>query len=1120
MMQAPFVALLVPAIALLVLGYGSVGELRPLLQPNRGDQIRSVGVELAEELQGASSDVTIRSFALKFDSSSAAESLHRLQEYQMDLFQGIDPSLLNTYSLLDYQDGTGFSLSNVMQGNRVKYHQKLNDIVLFDGVTTTNGVIKDLKVAKIVCMYKTSATVDELILDNLSKSANGDIHDDEGYVYQLHPTRCSLWEVLLIKSLPLFLTVCLAVSFTSVPFLKFKLGVFSALCIQFIFTLSASVTISKFFLSNFTLFHQLPFIQSLWLPFLFSFASFISIFSDYASFGSHYDSENESHLQNLRIRKAIISTFISSFNVFISVEFILASILVSTNSRLTSQYCTFTMICLLLNFIMLFSFLSMVVMLDMKLVKPLTNINQVVGVSLLESFWVSVIIMTIFLIIFIRWTAGDHHKSLLDTFLNKRGFVLDIQDLLHTDQLLEEFKVKIHDEILINLTEIPSNSHNWSFGYLLELLSIVSFVIFTTITILKMKLPLESKDSILFTMSINPELPKLVLNDSDELMIERESFNFKDLHTTTTACSEITQIYTSKCPFIISIDITNQILIWSPMNNPIPKPTKLPLGDSPIKHVSMSESGSLISVFYTNGDVKCWSRLCMSWIWEINIGDGELLESFFIKKKKKASVTKPKKISSSDKDTSASSKKELKPRKLRTRTPRKSTKTENTTKAPTTAENTPKLNKLDQSKLEHEVSAAPIGMARADSKYDSFVDLDKLGDNSKMEFIIILNNGKIQSIDCESGKVESNPGKTKDVLLLSSKILKSPRINDRIVSIKSDGNLLVDTNVNDKWIPRSIKIDNFGYNMGKSLITPAVLMNQSDSVQSVNELNNLTMTTCGYDEKDDTDVVIETVPFVSMIVKAMGLKAQLLDVQTGIVLKEWSIGQFQKNSFKVFHPELNHCKFCGCASVSNFSIGYVELTTNTLIIHTFSIDNRAKNNICLRVERDSRETRCLGFKSATEHQHWLAGVEGWCVTDSNLIIGIRKKGDGEEEEEEQEGMSVKNRFSKEVQRKHHQLKMHDIWEGFTMTSYGQVKFYELPTNEPALQPCVGPIKKFGHKSMIVPYGEALKIFFIGDDNLIEDAKDDDEDINGTLSFINRRKKLRMNKYELTHSTKY
>lgn len=139
-------------------------------------------------------------------------------------------------------------------------------------------------------------------------------------------------------------------------------------------------------------------------------------------------------------------------------------------------------------------------------------------------------------------------------------------------------------------------------------------------------------------------------------------------------------------------------------------------------------------------------------------------------------------------------------------------------------------------------------------------------------------------------------------------------------------------------------------------------------------------------------IALVPVPAINMVLIATSIHACLFDAQTSIIVKHFQTGNLKPASLKVFHSQPTHCRFCGCVSVDTLSIAYSDAEQSDLVIcHTLTIDNRAKNSICIRVERDPRETRCLGFEATTERQHWIDRVEGWDTTDMNMIMGVRRK---------------------------------------------------------------------------------------------------------------------------------
>lgn len=711
-------------------------------------------------------------------------------------------------------------------------------------------------------------------------------------------------------------------------------------------------------------------------------------------------------------------------------------------------------------------------------------------------------------------------------YINKRGFVFDLNSYNPFSRtLLSPLIFMNMDGFQYYIPLKEDSKMSIDIFFILEFLIFLVFCISSLCIILKITI----SD---FKTPLLAKYPTDISSSPNKTGSSKHYLNSKDLvdgHVL-----DIVKLGTSSCPFIVSVAIDHKILVWSPLKNPIPEPTLLPIDSRflPVTEVSMSDSGSLITVFSRLGHIKCWSRLTMSWIWDIHLDmleNDTPLESFF---RRRTQVSNGR-------------------RKLASRS----------------AKSKEKPASIINPNADEATNLRPGRSMSLDSNFDNSVNLRKLTLNSDMEFIIVLKNGTMYTINCTNGELEQTTLCSSS--LICAKKLVSPRVNDRIVAIKENGELLVSTAVNNKWRSRPVKIDTETYNKGRSLLTPAALSKEFELSKTNNNSKKV-----DFDLADSSacfdNIVMETVPFVGMIVQAYGSKSQLVDVQTGTVLKEWKIGRFKPTSFKVFHPEPSHCRFCGCASVPSFSVAYTELDTNYLILHTFSIDNRAKNNICLRVERDSRETRCLGFASVTEHQHALSNVEGWCSTDLNMLIGVRKKDtvhDSEiikyaainEDEIESTGIelngargSILDSSQIGLRKRHNRLtqssvvsdngcmkdikqddeikerrRLSDIWEGWTMTARGNVKFYEIPDGEDTglLIKKLGPVRKFGHKSIVVCFGNIMKVLYLGNDNLIEEDECDAETASpyqntNSLSFINRRRKLRMKKYDLTHSTNF
>lgn len=254
------------------------------------------------------------------------------------------------------------------------------------------------------------------------------------------------------------------------------------------------------------------------------------------------------------------------------------------------------------------------------------------------------------------------------------------------------------------------------------------------------------------------------------------------------------------------------------------------------------------------------------------------------------------------------------------------------------------------------------------------------------------------------------PSKTAKVS--HAKRLLTPRIPERIICMSSENEITIGTHIGRAWRFRRLMIQESPvqfnlhtlqsqgvHDLSKYKPQPipapqAMMARRPMRPSRASAMNNIPNIPPIRRPKilDDKVVALVPVPAINMVLIATSVHACLFDAQTGIIVKHFQIGHLKPSSLRVFHSQPTHCRFCGCVSVDTLSIAYSDLEQEGLVIcHTLTIDNRAKNSICIRVERDPRETRCLGFEATTERQHWIDRVEGWDTTDMNMIMGVRKK---------------------------------------------------------------------------------------------------------------------------------
>jgi hypothetical protein len=420
---------------------------------------------------------------------------------------------------------------------------------------------------------------------------------------------------------------------------------------------------------------------------------------------------------------------------------------------------------------------------------------------------------------------------------------------------------------------------------------------------------------------------------------------------------------------------------------------------------------------------------------------------------------------------------------------------------------------------------------------------------SGMDLIVITRNCTLLSIPPHGDDIGVFPIKLSDPgsKLVSATRLLTPKINEQVVCVSSSNDIIVGTHTNYlMWtfekidllesmaaIPKSERdplfssqfTDEFSVQMSRELTAPPLAHDDSQG----GKRDKLFIPSTRPIQLEENIASIIPVPDIHMVMLTTSMTASLLDVQTGTILQHFRLGHFKKGSLRVFHSQPTHCRFCGCASVESISVAYADAEDDsTIIVHTLMVENRAKNNICLRVERDPREKRCLGFEAATEHQHWINNVEGWDTTDMNMIMGVRRKEDEDRPTPRPQsiiddfdltpkrpiGTSAVSLFNntrpstltkrtgaggtrqrittttnEDLPSKRPPLNI--TWEGWAMSATGQVSYYDIPDFEGGpygrvkrqqlLIQTIGPVTKYGRKSIAVAFGNVIKILYFGNE---------------------------------------
>lgn len=571
---------------------------------------------------------------------------------------------------------------------------------------------------------------------------------------------------------------------------------------------------------------------------------------------------------------------------------------------------------------------------------------------------------------------------------------------------------------------------------------------------------------------------------------------------------DIIKISTSQSPFILSVGLDRKVLVWSPLSKPVPPPTEIPLARKywPIAEVVISNDGNYTAFFSQSGKVTCWSRKRMEFIWShvLDNVNNVPVECFFRKRTVPAFMKR---------------------------------RTENVG-----SELNRKLNgsldrPLSRSRRDSNVSIASIRSTTSistvkngpvDALYEN-TTLATSGEDDLLEFVFVTSDGRMNIVNSR-GELNNSKLTTSEHRLISCKRLITPRVNDRLVIFDQVGDIYISTVVNNKWRSRKLIVQRNRFNKGKMLMTPAAL--SRGVFENTDEIGTNVENTILPGE-----VSLSLIPFVGMILLAKGTEAELIDAQTGTSIKKFELGEYKSGSLKVFHDQPTHCRFCGSASVASFSIAYTAKLNSTLVMHSFQLESRTKTSICLRVERDPREIRCLGFEAVVEKKYYLPNVDGWNFTENNMIIGIRRKDDRIESKagsssmmrssSEESGATLSKLQSRVKSKRMNTSRsvdynIHNIWEGWTMTTDGRISFHKIPTGvNGLLVNKIGPLEKFGAKSIVVTFGNIMKMFYLGHEELILSPDDvSSNEVDTGLKFINRRRDRLTNKKISTNYNKF
>lgn len=979
----------------------------------------------------------------------------------------------------------------------------LNNEYLFGDIIKVNGLIKSAKFIRILFLFKRDSEIKDLIYSKLNEFnqlnlIENDKFDDLHFLVNFSKMNI-LDNIVLILSYSLII-IYFIISLINLNSVRSKSGLCFAILVQVLLSILSSTTLISLF------FNEINF-NLQFVPF---FILIINVENVFRLLTSISKTKKELSIQH-KLSDALSESGLTSSLVVLA-DLLIFRLIYSYVSKSIKQFLVFTSIALIIDHFLYLTYFTSILSIDLYRLelkdllddeKNIDDDDEEIDENLIQNeesnkvkeFFLNIklpfsstitgtAILTLTLILInIRWSSDILNNNLntsnefkdlfndLDNLLNKINLINEVLSLSNSKNStpIDFIKPVIYSNNDVKFINYFNNHISYTFDiyYILEFLTLLIFILSVSAIILRF-----------FTKN-------LVFDDDKDnkkfLTLKEDNFQVKVLSGG--HFLDIIKTSTSNSSFIASIGLDHKVLIWSPMSKPLPKPTQLPISSQlwPIVNVIISDSGNYITIFSKNGIVQCWSRLTMNWVWKFEIPElkkNSPLESFFRYKTIPAFLQR--KRAAANKLNHADE--------LLTRSRRNS------------------LRSITSPKLNPTVP---------------FTNNVGINNDVLEDFIIVLKNGNLLTISCQDSNNNISREKLHNSELVSSSKLSTPRVNDRLISYTIDGNILVSTAVNNKWKTRTINVIENTFNNPTNQLTPIISNDENNSQLEINK------------------VQIAIVPFVGFMVKTSENYAELIDVQTGTLIKKFKINSSIKSkSLKVFHSQPTHCRFCGSVSIASFSIAYSLRDSNSLTMHTFKADHKAKTSICLRVERDPREIRCIGFNQVSEHIYEIDNVEGWSCNDQNEIMGLKKKSENEiieSIEKFKKDSILRQRINKTEISLHpsspsstnSSSRLYNLWEGWKLTADGKFEIFKIPdvgNSEGLLTNSIGEINKFGHKSIVVVFGNIMKIFYLGNDELIyyenennnlnsNNLNQRNDKINdNSLNFINKRRILNKNRY--------
>jgi hypothetical protein len=263
------------------------------------------------------------------------------------------------------------------------------------------------------------------------------------------------------------------------------------------------------------------------------------------------------------------------------------------------------------------------------------------------------------------------------------------------------------------------------------------------------------------------------------------------------------------------------------------------------------------------------------------------------------------------------------------------------------------------------------------------------------------------------------------------------------------------------------------------------------------------------------------------IVAAVRLRViDLIDIRTRTQIHSFPALLVRGQSLRVLHSPLRHCKTCGAAAVHNISLAYNDFESQSAVLRTYTCSDD-DTLICLGPRSAGKHYPCRGISSAKEHMFAVENPNKWEAINMHSIVGIRMGQTGADTPQSNvsttsgfEGLQF-NLRSFDTPKKRNlpdgSTKSNDLlslnhsvhspepsadndWEVWTLTVNGDFHIEPLRSfskheraqsigEEELLVAAPGPIARLGHRSVVVGFGNRVKLIMVGKERFEQDATD-------------------------------